>query len=146
MTVATVTAPGIDELALPNHPETKVWLKQRPTWGDKNRVQAHATVSRREVAPGKFETDPEGFADWLVIKVLVMLHDWTVTDEAGRKLPISAEALESLDPEDGEFVAAEAGRRYSGDTAPLATNSEPSSATESTSPIPAQSESPDSEN
>lgn len=144
--MATITAPGIDELSLPNHPETKVWLKRRPSWGDKNRVEARATVARREVAPGKFRTDPDGFADWLVIKALVMIHDWAVIDESGKTVPVTAEALESLDPEDGEFIAKEAGRRYSGDSVPLASNSEPSSGTESSPQNPEPSESPDSEN
>lgn len=144
--MATITAPGIDELILPNHPETRVWLKRRATWGDRNRVQAAAVVSRRETAPGKLETDPDFLADFVVTKALVMIHDWTVTDDSGKKVPISAETLQALDPEDGEFISSEASRRYGGDSAPLATNSEPTSATESNSPPPALFESPTSEN
>ena len=147
MPAATITAPGIDELALPNHPETKVWLKRRPLWGDKNLVQCSAIIAKREIAPGVQRTTPEGFADFLVTKALVMIHDWTVTDESGKKAPISAEALQALDPEDGEFISNEARRRFDGDSvAPLVTNSEPTSATESSSPTPESSESPISEN
>lgn len=144
----TITTPGIDELTLPNHPETKVWLKQRPKFGDKNRVEAAAVVARREVGPGKYATDSDDFARYLNLKVVVMIHDWTVTDEAGKRAPIVVEALESLDPEDGEFLSVEAKKRYDGEpkTVPLADSSETTSTTESKSPTPEPSESPASEN
>lgn len=142
--MATITTPGIDELSLPNHPETKVWLKRRPNFGDTNLVQCAAIVSRREIGPGKFITDPRGFADFLNAKTVVMIHDWTVTDESGKKAVISAEALGALDPEDGEFVSTEAKKRFDGEpkTVPLADSSEATSDTESSSPTPTPSESP----
>ena len=145
--MATITTPGIDELTLPNHPETKVWLKQRPQFGDKNRVEAAAVVARREVAPGKYATNSDDFAHYLSVKVVVMIHDWTVTDESGKRVPIVVEALEALDPEDGEFLSTEAKKRYDGvDTTPLGDSSEPSSITELNSPTPEPFESPASEN
>lgn len=144
----TITTAGVDELTLPNHPETKVWLKRRPNWGDQNRVQATALISRKEVGPDRYITDPEGFARFLAVRTLVMIHDWTVSDESGRRVPIAIEALEALDPADGEFLSTEAVKRYDGvtDTAPLGLNSEPSETTESPLPTPAPSESSASEN
>lgn len=130
--MSTITSPGLDELTLPNHPETQIWLKRRPTAGDKNRVDAHAIVARREVAPGRYQTDPDGFAKYLVVKAMVMVHDWTVTDEAGKRVPISVEGYEALDPADGDFLMTEAHKRFEAgtSTSPLVTDSEPSSATE----------------
>ena len=134
--MATITTPAIDELTLPNHPETKVWLKQRPQFGDKNRVEAAAVVARREVAPGKYATDSDEFARYLVLRTVVMIHDWTVTDESGKRAPIVIEAVESLDPEDGEFLSIEARKRFEGEskTVPLADSSEVTSTTELNSP------------
>ena len=70
-----------------------------------------------------------------------------MTDESGKRAPIVVEALESLDPEDGEFLSTQAKKRYDGEpkTVPLADSSEASSTTESNSPTPEPSESPVSE-
>lgn len=144
--MATITTAGIDELKLPNHPETTVWLKRRPNWGDKNKVQVASYLSRKQVGPNEFRSDAPALADFVVTKTLVMIHDWNVTDESGKRVPIVAEALESLDPEDGEFIWNEARKRFDGETdgtaAPLVNSSEPTSATESNPPTPAPSESP----
>ena len=142
--MATITTPGIDELTLPNHPETTVWLKRRPDFHARNLVQAHAYVTRVQTAADQFETDPAKFADYIATRTVVMIHDWNVTDESGKRLPISVAVLGALDPDDGDFLEAEARKRYEGEpkTVPLANSFEPTSDTESTSPIPTPSESP----
>ena len=118
-------------------------MKRRPSWGDKNRVDVAQYLSRRQVSPSEFKTDADALAESVATKILVMIHDWNVTDESGRRAPIVAEALKALDAEDGEYLWAEARKRFDGvDTTPLANNSEPTSATESSSPTPEPSESP----
>lgn len=138
-----ITHPGTDELTLPNHPETKVWMKRKARFGERNRVGSLGILSRREVAPGKFETDPAKLALFIATRTIEMIHDWTVTDESGKRAPIVVEALESMDTEDGDFLATEAKKRYDSGAAPLPPSSEPSSATESNPPIPPPTESPE---
>lgn len=140
----TITQPGLDEISLPNHPETKVWLKKRPKAGDKIRAQCASYVSLRTDG----STDPDLFARYILTRTLVMVHDWTVTDESGKRIPISIEAIEALDPEDADFLGTEARSRYESGvgSSPLASNSASSSPTESTFATPEPSTLPASEN
>lgn len=124
-----------------------MWLKKRADYNARNVVQSHAFITRVEVSPGKFDTDPMAVAKYIASRTFMMIHDWTVTDESGRRVPVSMEALGALDPEDGEFLEVEARRRYEGapKDRPLDSNSDNSSAMESNSPTPRPSESPTSE-
>lgn len=144
MTTPTITQPGIDELTLPNHPETKVLLKHGAKYGDRNRVQSAAILARRRDGT----TDPAGLAGFIALRTLVMIHDWTVTDESGKKVIPSVEAIDALDAEDGEFLEAEARKRYDGESGshPLVNSSDSTSHTESNSTTPEPSESQTSEN
>ncbi len=146
MTQPTITNPGTDELTLPNHPETKVWLKRRPDFGARNLVQAHGYLTRVQVAADKYATDPVAFANYIAIRTVTMIHDWTVTDESGKRVPITIEGVNALDPEDGDFLESEARKRYEGTagagSTPLVTSSADTSSTATTSePLP-PSESP----
>lgn len=138
--MSTISTPETDELTLPNHPETRVWLKRRPKFGDRRIVQSAAILARDKDG----NNTPAGFARFLNTQTLVMIHDWTVNDDTGRKAPVSIEALEALDPADGDFLSEEAQKRYGGETGsrPLVSSSDNSSVTESSSPTLAQSESP----
>ena len=142
--MATITAPGIDELTLPNHPETQVWLKRRADFRARNLVQAYAFVTRVEISPSQYDTDPAKFAAYIANRTVAMIHDWSVTDESGKRLPVSVDVLGALDSEDGEFLENEARQRYEGEpkTVPLANSSEPTSDSEANSVIPTPSGSP----
>lgn len=101
---------AIDTLPLPSNPDFHVRMRARATWGIERKIQ-EAMVSVDEIQPGSPITPRmkvEGAATTLMLALLV---DWNLTDENDQPLPLTAENLDELAPEDGQFIAAEAGKR-----------------------------------
>lgn len=116
-----------DTLTLPSDPHYHVEMKKRPTYGDKLAMQKAmmqmqpvdlATVDASQ-AP-YVEADEETGKGMLTkveldsyLKSLLerLIVSWNLDAPNGEVMPITAETIELLEPEDGDFLMAEAQRR-----------------------------------
>lgn len=122
----------LEELPLPSDPSYKVWVKRRPTWGDKALVRANF-LKPMIGADGEMGADMDMYEYWMRMTVAMIDH-WNLTDEDDQPLPVTAESLAQLYPEDGDFLRAQAEERMSAkrpesEEAPLGSTSTTTGAT-----------------
>ena len=96
-----------DTLALPSGPEYTVTLKQKASFGDQRAAQS--AMLKVSAATGEV-SDPEWGA-YLGVLLSRMIVSWSLTDENDQPLPVTVENIDRLEPEDGQFLAAEVSTR-----------------------------------
>ena len=96
-----------DTLALPSDPAYTVTLKRRASFGDQRRAQA-AMLKIDTATGGIGEAEWSAYVSSLLTSLIVA---WNLTDENDQPLPITAENIDRLAGEDGQFLATEASKR-----------------------------------
>lgn len=118
-------------LNLPSDPDYWVVMKARPSFGDKSAAQS-AMVDITQVADEKTvpkakrkklvvdkatgagvltEVETQAYFSTLLSRLII---EWNLTDERDKVLPITVEAIDELEPEDGDFLVKEAQERLKG--------------------------------
>ena len=105
--MAYLKAIEIDTLTLPSAPEYWVKIKRRATYGDQ--VAAQSAMLKVDTASAAL-SDIE-WGSYIRSLTAAMVVEWNLTDEQDRALPITAESIDRLEPEDGQFLAAEITKR-----------------------------------
>ncbi len=121
-----LSAAETDELKLPSNPEFWVRMKRRASYGDNRAAQsAMLQVSAAPQQPQQpngqqlngnapqMVTDVE-IGEYLGTLTVRLIVEWNITDVEGKLLPITLPNLDRLDPEDGDFLSAEAQKRVGG--------------------------------
>lgn len=105
--MAYLKTPETDTLTLPSDSAYSVVMKRRATFGDQRAAQS-AMVQFSVDDPGNPSAEVGPYIQTLLLRLIV---SWNLTDANDHPLPITAEALDEIDPVDGQFLAAEAGKR-----------------------------------
>ena len=101
-----------DQLALPSDSAYWVKLKTKATYGDVLAAQSAMLqiTQGSNGSSGQVVTEME-WAAYLRTLSMRLITEWNLDDGQGQILPISEANLELLQPEDGEFLAAEVQKR-----------------------------------
>jgi hypothetical protein len=102
----------LDQLPLPSDEAYWVKMKRKASYGDVLAAQSAMlqVTQGTNGSAGQVLTEMEWGA-YLSTLTIRLLTEWNLTDASEAVLPITEASLESLQPEDGEFLAAEAQKR-----------------------------------
>lgn len=123
-----LSSPETDRLPLPSNNEYFVLMKRKATFGDGEAAKG-SMIKISQAAPNGHtptaadmvtEAEISAYNTVLISRLVV---EWNITDQAERVVPITPAMVELLEPEDGDFLAAEAmkrlGRRPESEQAPF---------------------------
>ena len=122
---------GTTRLTLPSDPDYWVEMKNRPGFGDKgaadgavmqitqvsdaNKVpkakRSNLVVDKASGQGVLTEFEMQAYYTTLLTRLIV---SWNLTDLYDKVLPINAETIDELEPQDGDFLVAEARKRLAG--------------------------------
>lgn len=98
----------LDQLTLPSSPEFFVTMKRVASYGDQ--LAAQNAMLQVQQGLGGTITKYE-WAAYVRALTARLITEWNLSDENGSPLPITAENIDRLRQDDGEFLASEAQKR-----------------------------------